>query len=645
MIIDIDEQVTKLDGEQRNDFEALLNQHLSNYQRLQGAVVKGTVLSVDDDMVTIDVGLKTEGRVALKEFTTRDEPNPNIKVDDIVDIFVERIEDRNGEAVLSRERARREEVWIKLEEEFLAGNKVNGVISSRVKGGFTVDIDGTVAFLPGSQVDIRPIRDVSPLMDQMQPFIILKMDRERGNIVVSRRAILEESRTEQRDQLIETLHEGQILDGIVKNITDYGAFIDLGGMDGLLHVTDIAWRRISHPSEVLIVGDTIKVQVVRFNQETKRVSLGMKQLEKDPWEVAATLSVGTQLSGRITNITDYGAFVEINEGIEGLVHISEMSWSKSNLHPSKIVSRSQEVQVQILEIDAEKRRISLGMKQCLENPWDVLTKEYVVGSVLEGQIRNVTDFGLFIGISEDIDGLVHQSDLTWEEDSTPALANYHKGDSIKVKILEINMEKQRIALGVKQLTENPATARTQNIAVGDVVTCTVTTVSSKGLDVSVNNETPGFIRRSDLSRNRAEQRVDRFAEGEKVDATIMAIDYKSGTVTLSIKVLETAEEQKAMEAYGTSDSGASLGDILGAALQKHQQEMQDPAKQNDGDQKPKAKTTKAKPKKADTVKADTIKPATAKPKVGAKKAATKKAPVKKAAAKKAPAKKVAKSDE
>ncbi|MEQ8440867.1 MAG: 30S ribosomal protein S1 [Alphaproteobacteria bacterium] len=559
----------------KESFAELLEESLGENDSLEGTVVKGTVISIDNDMALIDVGLKAEGRVALKEFAAPGQA-AEVGVGDTVEVFVERMEDKNGEAMLSREKARREESWIKLEEQFNANERVNGVIFGRVKGGFTVDLNGAVAFLPGSQVDIRPVRDVTPLMNTPQPFQILKMDRSRGNIVVSRRAVLEETRAEQRAELVENLKEGQVLEGVVKNITDYGAFVDLGGVDGLLHVTDISWRRINHPSEELTIGQTVNVQVIRFNAETQRISLGMKQLMADPWEgVDAKYPVGASFNGRVTNITDYGAFVELEAGIEGLVHVSEMSWTKKNVHPGKIVSTSQEVEVMVLDVDPNKRRISLGIKQCQENPWDTFTEKYPVGAEIEGEIKNITEFGMFVGLTEEIDGMVHMSDIDWDATPEEALAQYNKGDMVKAKVLDVDIEKERVSLGIKQLTDDPFQEAMDGVKKGDVVTCTVTAVQDNGIEVSVKDSLQGFIRKSDLSRDRSEQRPDRFAQGEKVDAKITAIDKSSRKLTLSIKAYETAEEKEAMANYGSSDSGASLGDILGAALKKKEEEAGD----------------------------------------------------------------------
>jgi len=548
------------------DFGALFEESVGRSGKLEGAVVRGVVVAIEKDVVVVDVGLKSEGRIPLKEFAIGG-GSTELRTGDEVEVYLEKIENRNGEAVLSREKALREEAWVKLEKACANNQRVEGVIFGRVKGGFTVDIQGAVAFLPGSQVDIRPIRDVGPLMHIAQPFQILKMDRKRGNIVVSRRAVLEESRSEQRDQLLGKISEGQTLDGIVKNITDYGAFIDMGGIDGLLHVTDISWRRISHPSEVLALGQTVKVMVTKFDPATKRVSLGMKQLESNPWQGAdVKYPTGTKLKGKITNITDYGAFVELEPGIEGLVHVSEISWVKKSAHPSKLVSVSQEVNVVVLDIDASKHRISLGMKQCEENPWAKYASKVNVGDVIEGEIRNITDFGLFVGLDTDIDGLVHHSDISWSEPGDSAIKNYKKGDKVKAKILAVDVEKERISLGIKQLDNDPFEGEFEGIRKGATVTCTVTKVEDDGITVKVTDNITSFIKKGDLARERSEQRPDRFAVGDRIDAKVTGADKDTRKVTVSIKALETDEHKKAIEEYGSESSGASLGDILGAAL-------------------------------------------------------------------------------
>ena len=549
-------------------FADLLAESFSESTSVEGSVVKGKIIAIEAEHAIIDVGLKSEGRIPLKEFTAPGQ-DPELQVGDDVEVYVERMEDKDGQALLSREKARREEAWVILERAFEAQERVTGVIFGRVKGGFTVDLSGATAFLPGSQVDIRPINDVNALMGAPQPFQILKIDRRRGNIVVSRRAVLEESRAEARSELVSNLVEGQKLKGVVKNITDYGAFVDLGGVDGLLHVTDIAWRRINHPSEALTVGQTVDVQVIRFNEETQRISLGMKQLQSDPWENAIEkFKTGTRLNGRVTNITDYGAFVELDDGVEGLVHVSEMSWTKKNVHPGKIVSTSQEVEVVVLEVDLTKRRISLGLKQATDNPWEAFDTNNNIGDVIEGEINNITEFGLFVGLTDDIDGLVHLSDISWSSSGEEVLEKFKKGDNIEAKILDIDLEKERISLGIKQLTSNPAADAAEKIKKGDAVTCVITAVTEQGLEVRVGDSLSGFIKRTDLARDRSEQRVERFAVDEKVDAIISQIDSKNNKLTLSIKAREMAEEKQAMAEFGSSDSGASLGDILGAALAK-----------------------------------------------------------------------------
>ncbi len=558
----------------RDDFAAMLESSLGKNQSFEGRVVKGRVTAIENDLAVIDVGLKSEGRISLREFANPD-GSIDLSVGDDVEVYVDRVENANGEAMLSRDRARREASWDALETQYAAGERVEGVIFGRVKGGFTVDLNGAVAFLPGSQVDIRPVRDVTPLMNLPQPFQILKMDRKRGNIVVSRRSILEESRAEQRTGLISSLAEGQIVDGTVKNITDYGAFVDLGGIDGLLHVTDMSYKRVNHPSEVLNIGDVLRVQIVRINRETQRISLGMKQLEADPWTTAAAkYAVGTKHKGRVTNITEYGAFVELEAGIEGLVHVSEMSWVKKNVHPGKIVSTSQEVEVLVLEVDEDKRRISLGLKQAQRNPWEVFGEDHPVGTILEGEVKNTTEFGLFIGLDGEVDGMVHMSDIAWGLTGEQALARHHKGERVKAVVLEVDVEKERISLGIKQLDESKAPKAGAEGPTGnamrknEIVTVTVVEARDGGIDVQVGEDGPiAFIKRGDLSRDRDEQRAERFQKGQKVDAMIIGFE-RNKTPMLSIKAEQIASDKQAVAQYGSSDSGASLGDILGAALNR-----------------------------------------------------------------------------
>ena len=612
------------------DFAALLNESLGGSDSFEKKVITGTVISIETDFAIVDVGLKAEGRVPLREFGAAGS-NTEVNIGDKVEVFLERIENAAGEAILSREKARREEAWVHLEKAYEAEERVDGVIFGRVKGGFTVDLSGAVAFLPGSQVDVRPIRDVAPMMNISQPFQILKMDRKRGNIVVSRRAILEEARAEQRNDLLDNLAEGQTVDGVVKNITDYGAFVDLGGIDGLLHVTDMSWKRINHPSEILTIGETIKVQIVRINPDTQRVSLGMKQMHDDPWAgVAEKYKIDSKFTGVVTNITDYGAFVELESGVEGLVHVSEMSWVKRNVHPGKIVATSQEVEVMILEVDADKRRISLGLKHCMDNPWEAFSAKYVEGTIIEGEVKNTTEFGLFIGLENDVDGMVHLSDLDWSRPGEEVLAEYKKGDMVKAIVLDVDSEKERISLGVKQLTDDPFAAN-KSKRKGETVTCTVTAVNDKGIEVSVGDTgSTAFIRRNDLSRDRGEQRPERFNIGDKIDAMVTAVDKAQRKLNLSIKALEITEEKAAVAQYGSSDSGASLGDILGAAIAKKKTETVDdkPAK--------KAAAKKPAAKKAATKDKAEEKPAK---KAAAKKPAAKKPAAKKPAAKKPAAKK------
>src|SRR5215469_15091815 len=525
----------------RDDFAAMLEASFETRAPAEGTVVRGTVVAIENDYAIVDVGLKTEGRVALKEFSMPGQP-PNIKPGEEVEVYVERIENALGEAVLSRDKARREESWIRIERAFNEQTRVTGVIFGRVKGGFTVDLDGAVAFLPGSQVDVRPMRDVGPLMNQPQLFQILKMDRRRGNIVVSRRAVLEERRAEERSSLVASLQEKQIVEGTVKNITDYGAFVDLGGVDGLLHVTDIAWRRVSHPTEVLTVGQTVTVQIIKINHDTQRISLGMKQLQTDPWEgVSVKYPVGAKFTGKVTNVTDYGAFVELEPGVEGLVHVSEMSWVKKNLAPSKLVNPGSDVEVQVLEVDSNKRRISLGLKQTQENPWTGFTTRHPVGSVIEGEIKSITEFGLFIGLDSDIDGMVHLSDLSWSKPGEEAIKDYQKGQVVKAKVLDIDVEKERVSLGIKQLESDPiekAGPSGSALRKNQVVTGTVTEVNEGGIEVELDGGVKSFIRRADLARDRNDQRPERFGKGDKVDAMVTSVDKASRKVSLSIKARE-----------------------------------------------------------------------------------------------------------
>lgn len=564
---------TALQAPTMDDFEALLNESFGISSNIEGTVVKGRIIGIEREFAIIDFGIKTEGRVELKEFNVNGQKT-ELNVGDFVDVYVERLENSKGEAVLSRDKARREEAWTSIEKSFEAGEQIEGIITSRVKGGFTVDVQGAVAFLPGSQVDVRPLRDISHLMNLPHKFAILKMDHRRGNIVVSRRAVIEEDRAEQRAEIIDNLAEGQVVEGVVKNVTDYGAFVDLGGIDGLLHVTDISWKRINHPSEVLSVDQTVKVVITKIS-EARRLSLGMKQLEIDPWDgLEQKFPLGSKIKGKVTNIADYGAFVELAECVEGLIHVTELSWTKKNIHPNRLVTLGQEVEVQILEIDYAKRRISLGMKQCMDNPWGKFSVSNPVGSEITGEVRNVTEFGLFIAVSEEIDGMVHLNDISWNESGDVAVKNYKKGDMVTAKVLEVDVEKERISLGIKQLGETPANSASggNNLRKGTTVTCTVTAVQENGLEVAIGSDDAvvnAYIRKADLSRDRSEQRPSRFAVGDKIDAMVLTAGKN---ITLSIRSLEIAEEKEAVAQYGSSDSGASLGDILGAALKKRDDE-------------------------------------------------------------------------
>jgi small subunit ribosomal protein S1 len=552
----------------RDDFAALFESSLSTKDMMEGRVVSAHVVAIENDFVIVDIGLKTEGRIPMREFLA-DGDGHGPKAGDTVEVYLDRIENALGDAVVSRDKARREEAWTRLEKSFSRGESVNGALVGRVKGGFTVDLGGANAFLPGSQVDIRPVRDVTPLMGVVQPFAILKMDRARGNIVVSRRAVLEETRATERAEIVNQLAEGEVREGVVKNITDYGAFVDLGGIDGLLHVTDMSWKRVSHPSQVLNVGDTVRVQIIKINPDTQRISLGMKQLMTDPWDgVNQKYPLGGKFTGRVTNITDYGAFVELEAGVEGLVHVSEMSWTKKNVHPGKLISQSQEVEVMVLDVDGDKRRISLGLKQVMNNPWEQFLAEYPLGAVIEGEVRNITEFGLFVALTPELDGMVHLSDIAWDAQGEEALARHNKGDVVRAKVLDVDVEKERISLGIKQVNDDPLS--TAEYRRGQVITVEVVEVTSGGVEVAFgeNNTLRSFVRKSDLSRDRSEQRPERFEVGQRFDAMVTAFDRNARRVSLSIKAMEMAEEKEAIAQFGSSDSGASLGDILGAALQQ-----------------------------------------------------------------------------
>ena len=545
------------------NFETLLDENLVNFKQKEGKIVQGTVVFVKNDSVVVDVGLKSEGRIPLREFFSPGEEN-EIKPGDKFDVLVEKLENKDGEALLSREKARREESWIKLEKSLEKKEQIQGIITGRVKGGFTVDIEGAVAFLPGSQVDLRPVTDISPLLNKPQPMVILKMDKIRGNIVVSRRAILEESREADRSKLLNDIKEGAKLSGIVKNITDYGVFIDLGGLDGLLHVTDISWERVNHPSELLKIGDKINVIVTKYDPSNKRVSLGIKQLTEDPWkDIEKKYIIGNEIKATISNIADYGAFVELQKGVEGLIHVSEMSWTKKNVHPNTILKINDQVSVKILEVDLEKRRISLGLKQCLENPWVKFKESHKVDQIISGKIKNLTEFGIFIELPDELDGMVHLSDIDWDKTGQEAIKKYSKNQEVKAKILDIDVEKERIGLGIKQLNPN----KKSNKEVGKVVTCIIKKGEDDRIIVSLDKNKEGFIKKQNVAKLKSDQKTDRFAIDEKIDAKIINYDKARNIYELSIKELEILEEREALEQYGSSSSGASLGDILGAEME------------------------------------------------------------------------------
>lgn len=566
-------QLAETTAESNKAFGDLLETVSNSYVK-EDSVVKGQVIGINKDVVIIDVGLKNEGRVSVDEFIVLGK-QVLPEVGDIIDVYIEKLEGRNGRTIISREKAIREESWGALEIAYSKGEIVEGVIFGRVKGGFTVDVSGVVAFLPGSQVDVRPVKDVSALIGIRQPFNILKMDKKLGNIVVSRRAILEESRSEARDKMLAEIKEGVILEGVVKNITDYGAFVDLGSVDGLLHVTDISWSRINHPSEILSLGQKVKVMVIKYNEETRRISLGMKQLDDNPWQsIKQEFPVGMQLTGKVTNIADYGVFIELKDGIEGLVHSSEISWVKSNQNPKKVLNIGQEVTFQILEVDTEKHRISLSIKQCQPNPLVKFAEANPVGTIIKAPIRNITDFGMFVALDDNIDGMIHETDISFEGNGPELLKSFKKGDIVECKVLSIDIDKERVSLGIKQLSEAPASQddNFDNYKKNMTVTCVVTAVKDDGIEVIVDDVAYGFIKKNEISSEKADQRLERFAAGDRVDAKITSVDKAAHRLSLSIKALEIEERAKAIKEYGSADSGARLGDILGAALGQKEQE-------------------------------------------------------------------------
>ncbi len=557
------------------NFSELLEQSLSEFKYKEGQIIKGTVLSIVNDTVVVDVGLKAEGRIPIKEFHSPGEEH-SVKVGDKYDVYLEKLENKEGEALLSRERARKEESWSNLEKQQNQKEQVTGVITGRVKGGFAVDINGAVAFLPGSQVDLKPIKDISPLLNKPQPMIILKMDKLRGNIVVSRRVLLEESRKADRSKLLSDINEGDKLKGIVKNITDYGVFVDLGGMDGLIHVTDISWERVNHPSEMFKIGEEIEVIVIKYDKENNRISLGLKQLTEDPWKnVENIYKVGTKIKSKISSIADYGAFIELEKGVEGLIHTSEMSWVNKNINPNSILKIGEEVEVIILEIDNSKRRISLGLKQCTENPWKIFASTNKVGDIAEGDIKNITDFGIFVGLTEELDGLIHASDISWEDNGSKTIENFKIGEKVKFKILDIDVEKERVSLGIKQLTKSSVK---EDKFVNKTMTCVVEKIDEDKVIVSFEKNFKGFVKKSNLAKVKTEQNTSRFAVGEKIDAKVLKKIAKDDTYELSIKDLEIQEEKEALKEYGSSSSGASIGDIIGAALEEDKKKSKDETK-------------------------------------------------------------------
>ena len=557
------------------NFSELLEQSLSEFKYKEGQIIKGTVLSIVNDTVVVDVGLKAEGRIPIKEFHSPGEEH-SVKVGDKYDVYLEKLENKEGEALLSRERARKEESWSNLEKQQNQKEQVTGVITGRVKGGFAVDINGAVAFLPGSQVDLKPIKDISPLLNKPQPMIILKMDKLRGNIVVSRRVLLEESRKADRSKLLSDINEGDKLKGVVKNITDYGVFVDLGGMDGLIHVTDISWERVNHPSEMFKIGEDIEVIVIKYDKENNRISLGLKQLTEDPWKnVENIYKVGTKIKSQISSIADYGAFIELEKGVEGLIHTSEMSWVNKNINPNSILKIGEEVEVMILEIDNAKRRISLGLKQCTENPWKIFASTKKVGDIAEGEIKNITDFGIFVGLTQELDGLIHASDVSWEDSSSKAIEKYKIGEKVKFKILDIDVEKERVSLGIKQLTKSSIK---EDKFVNKTMTCVIEKIDEDKVFVSFEKGSKGFVKKSNLAKVKTEQNTSRFAVGEKIDAKVLKKIAKDDNYELSIKDLEIQEEKEALKEYGSSSSGASIGDIIGAALEEDKKKSKDETK-------------------------------------------------------------------
>jgi small subunit ribosomal protein S1 len=549
------------------NFAALFEESLSRQEMRQGELITAEVVRVDFNVVVVNAGLKSESFIPIEEFKN-DAGEVEVKPGDFVTVAIESIEDGYGTTRLSRDKAKRLKAWHDLEASMEQGSVVSGLVTNKVKGGLTVMINGIRAFLPGSLVDIRPVKDTSPYENKQLEFKVIKLDRKRNNVVVSRRAVLEESLGEEREKLLSTLSEGAIVKGIVKNITDYGAFVDLGGIDGLLHITDLAWRRVKHPSEVLNVGDEVTAKVLKFDQEKNRVSLGMKQLGEDPWVgLSRRYPPGTRLFGKVTNITDYGAFVEIESGIEGLVHVSEMDWTNKNIHPTKVVQLGDEVEVMILEIDEDRRRISLGMKQCMPNPWDEFAMNHKKGDKVKGQIKSITDFGVFVGLPGGIDGLVHLSDLSWAQPGETAVRDFKKGQEVEAVVLAIDVERERISLGIKQLEGDPFTNFVAMHDKGSIVGGTVKSLDAKGAVIALGSDIEGYLRASEISRDRVEDLRTRMKEGDAVSAMIINVDRKNRSINLSIKAKENADESEAMQRITEENSGAKTGTTnLGALL-------------------------------------------------------------------------------
>ena len=529
------------------NFAQLFEESLQELETRPGSIVKGTVVSIDKDIVLVDAGLKSESAIPADQFKNA-EGELEIAIGDEVDVALDAVEDGFGETILSREKAKRHEAWVELEKAYDDKVTIKGVINGKVKGGFTVEVNSVRAFLPGSLVDVRPVRDTTHLEGKELEFKVIKLDAKRNNVVVSRRAVIEAESSAERETLLANLEEGHEIKGIVKNLTDYGAFVDLGGVDGLLHITDMAWKRVKHPSEIVNVGDEINVKVLKFDKEKQRVSLGMKQMGNDPWqEIASRYPEGTKISGQVTNLTDYGCFVEIEDGVEGLVHVSEMDWTNKNIHPSKVVNLGDTVDVMVLEIDEERRRISLGLKQCIDNPWETFAKSHEKGDKVSGKIKSITDFGIFIGLDGGIDGLVHLSDISWNKSGEDAVRDYKKGDEISAVVLQVDPERERISLGVKQIEEDPFNKYLTDNKKGAIVVGTVTEVDAKGVTVNLSEEVDGYIRVADLSVDRIEDATEAANVGDSIEAKFMGVDRKNRTVNLSVKAKDQADEKEAID--------------------------------------------------------------------------------------------------